>query len=286
MGHPMVVACEVGRPTPTPSHRCHDRWGSKAALSVSCPAFTDGLSRPNVASTATNRSGQRRTMGLLEQEMPLELIETTLTVGGGPLTAPLSANLKAKYIEIWGQVVNSSKAQEIISFLQLSDKIVGVLVVDSGGDSLHMAASAMAGGTAAKYTGGIAVVNITSPMTIGGTVIPLGVTFLHEIGHAKQNIENAVWYTDLYEKILRNNTISGKGTGGKLKDLYIANDPAVQAYKGAFPGLRALKNAAGSVWETEYGKEPRRKLENDNLARHEKPVLIEMQLPFRDDYYA
>lgn len=215
--------------------------------------------------------------------MTLELVEQTLTVAGGPLSAPLATNRKAKYYEIWGQLMNSSHAQEVLSFLQSSGSLVGVLIVDSGSDSLHMAPSAMAGGTAAKYTGGLAVVNITTPMSIKGTAIPLGVSFLHEIGHAKQCIEKPGWYEDLYAKILKNN--SAARTATRDRDKFISEDSRVQSFKGKFPQLRALKNEVGAEWESVFGNGPRRTLENDNLAKHEKPVLIDLGLPYRDDYF-
>jgi hypothetical protein len=217
--------------------------------------------------------------------MSFELIDSTLTTAGGPLTAPLTANLKGKYYEVWGQLLNSSKAQEILTFLQSSGSIVGILLVDGGSDSLHMAPSALAGGTAAKYTGGIAVVNINAPMNIKGTAIPLGVSLLHEVGHAKQCIDNSGWYEGLYTKILENNTRAAEGRVTKERDAFVSKSPSVTGYKGAFSGKRVVMAAAAAEWEKDFGNGPRRTLENDNLAKHEKPVLQSMGLPFRDDYF-
>lgn len=217
--------------------------------------------------------------------MTLELVDTTLTIAGGSITSPLSSNLKQTYLKIWGELMNSSKAQEILGFLNSSSSVVGVLIVDSGSDSLHMAPSALAGGTAAKYTGGLAVVNINTPMTIKNTTIPLGVSFLHEIGHAKQAIENPSWYEDLYSKILQNNVRAGEGLVTKERDAFVSTDSRVTGATGNYAAKRMVKETVAAEWETQFGNGPRRTLENDNLARHEKPVLVELNLPYRDDYF-
>ena len=217
--------------------------------------------------------------------MALELVDSTLTVRSGSLTSPLAANLKQKYLEIWGQLMNVSKAQEILGFLQSSGSIVGVLLVDAGSDSLHMAPSALAGGTAAKYTGGVAVVNINTPMTIKGQQIPLGVSLLHEVGHAKQCIDNPGWYEGLYAKILENNVRAGEGRVTSERDNFVNTSPSVTSYKGNYGGKKMVMAAAAAEWEKDFGNGPRRTLENDNLAKHEKPVLVEMRLPYRDDYF-
>jgi hypothetical protein len=229
-----------------------------------------------------HRAAQNKKKGL---NMSLELVETTLTVAGGPLTPPLTANLKATYLKIWGELMGSSKAQEILSFLNSSAALVGVLIVDGGSDSLHMAPSAMAGGTAAKYTGGVAVVNINTPMKIKGTDIPLGVSLLHELGHAKQAIENAIWYEDLYSKILQNNVRAAKGLVSSERDAFVLSDARVTGATGNFGAKRKVREAVAAEWEAQFGNGPRRTLENDNLAKHEKPVLVELGLPFRDDYF-
>jgi hypothetical protein len=149
-----------------------------------------------------------------------------------------------------------------------------------------MAPSALAGGTAGKYTGGIAVVNINTPMSIKGSQIPLGVSLLHEVGHAKQCIDNLGWYEGLYTKILENNVRAAEGRVTKERDAFVSNSPSVTGYKGNFGGKRVVMAAAAAEWEKDFGNGPRRTLENDNLAKHEKPVLQDLGLPFRDDYFS
>jgi hypothetical protein len=82
---------------------------------------------------------------------------------------------------------------------------------------------------------------------------------------------------------LRNAGLARNATS--LKDEAIKNSSAVQNYKGPFAGKRKLQGEVIAEWEKSYGNGPRRTLENDNLARHEKPVLVEMGLPYRDDYF-
>lgn len=213
--------------------------------------------------------------------MALALISSKL----GSLTAPVASSLDGAYLSALNDVRASSKAQAILEFLRSSKTPVGILLVDnsSGIDSMHIAPSGLTEESTKRFTGGVAVVNIGSPMKIKDAAIPIGVSLIHELGHAKQCIENPQWYEDLSAKILRNNSIVGEGKLNELKTRVVDQHASLKGLK--FPEQRARKPKLLEEFEAEYGNGPRRTLENDNLARHEKPVLIELGLPFRDDYF-
>jgi hypothetical protein len=213
--------------------------------------------------------------------MALALIPSKL----GSLSPPIASGLNEAYLSALSDVRASSKAQAILEFLRSSSTPVGILIIDgsAGVDSMHIAPSGLTEEATKRFTGGVAVVNISSPMTIKGSQIPIGVSLIHELGHAKQCIENPQWYEDLSAKILRNNSIVGEGKLNALKTQVVDQHASLKGLK--FPQQKLLKPKLLEEFEAEYGNGPRRTLENDNLARHEKPVLIEMRLPFRDDYF-
>jgi hypothetical protein len=162
----------------------------------------------------------------------------TITV----ITTPIEGidpvvNCTHKYYQIYGQVIGSETANMIMAFLTGSRMEVGLFVIDEGFDSMHIPPHGLAEDpNLAKFTGGIAVLNVTNPMKIRETTVGIGVSMMHELGHAKQCIENPPWY-------------AGK---------------AAQALNGS--------------------KSAKLEIENDNVGRHEKPILVELGLPFRDKY--
>lgn len=202
--------------------------------------------------------------------MGLQLIDKAI----GGLAGPMS-QYYANYVSALTTIYASSTAQSILSFLRSSDKAVGILLLDmSGGyDSMHIPASVLSGDGATKvFTGGVAVLNVENPLTIRGTVIPLGVSLLHELGHAKQNIERTEWYEAKYAECMR-----GDDAIAKL----VESDPSL---KGLSFKLAREKKAELKGQMLAAKKAAKLEIEEDNIQRHEKPILVQLGLPFRDKY--
>jgi hypothetical protein len=160
-------------------------------------------------------------------------------VGGFP--TPI-AKAPSVFLDYLGQVGGSSTAQLIAVFMDEARENIGILFInnEAGFDSMFIPPSALASdGALGGFTGGVAVVNIESGMKFGGKAIPLGVSMMHELGHAKQFIERPAWFENNYAA-------------------------AMKVTKGV--------------------NQPKLDIENDNLARHEAPILKELGLPFRLKY--
>jgi hypothetical protein len=159
----------------------------------------------------------------------------------GTLPAPI-AKPSSTFIEYLGQVGTSSTAQMIAGFMDSTDKNIGILIIDNeaGFDSMYIPPSALKNDPPlVRFSGGIAVVNIESTMKIKGQVVPLGVSMMHELGHAKQYVENPAWFENTYAAAMR-----------------ISSGP----------------------------NKPKLDIENDNVTRHEAPILKDLGLPFRTTY--
>ena len=68
----------------------------------------------------------------------------------------------------------------------------GVLLIDENFYSMNIPPFVIGG--LGGFHGGIAVVNIKIQMAIQDTLIRLGVSLMHELGHAKQYTENPVGF--------------------------------------------------------------------------------------------
>jgi|ERR1017187_9955385 hypothetical protein len=169
--------------------------------------------------------------------MAHEVIQTAIGSFPTPIAKPSSV-----FLDYLGQVSASSTAQLIAVFMDEAKQNIGILFINNEGgfDSMFIPPSALAADNALTgFTGGVAVVNIESGMKISGKAIPLGVSMMHELGHAKQYIEKPAWFENNYAA-------------------------AMKVTKGV--------------------NQPKLDIENDNLARHEAPVLKELGLPFRLKY--
>jgi hypothetical protein len=164
------------------------------------------------------------------------------------LQAPI-ANSRDSYAAYKQQVIASPTAQGLLASLEKSPKSVGVLLIDENFDSMYIPPFVFSGG--APFDGGIAVVNIKSPMTIKGSEIPLGVSLMHELGHAKQYIEAPVAFERKYKEAM----------GQKKTD-----------YPSELTRTRAGEKISQLI------------IENENVALHEAPVCDELGLPFRSRY--
>ena len=192
----------------------------------------------------------------------------------GGVSAPMS-QYYANYVGALSTIYPSSTAQSILSFLRASDKQVGILIIDNsaGFDSMHIPACMLSGDAAAKvFTAGVAVLNVESLMTIGGKKIPLGVSLLHELGHAKQNIERTEWYEAKFNECMRSDDTIRK---------LVSSDPSTKGLKGK--DLMEKKRQLGEQFNAAK-KNAKLEIENENLKQHEKPILVDLGLPFRDKY--
>lgn len=146
--------------------------------------------------------------------MTIEVIQTQ--VGG--LAAPVGS-ASVKYLQFQEQVDGSSKAQEINMALSGAKLNIGVLLInnDAGFDSMYIPPKALEGDSALKrFDGGVAVLNIESILKITGVALPIGVSLMHELGHAKQYVEKPEWFTNQF--------LAATQKGSKEAQLAIEND--------------------------------------------------------------
>ena len=103
-----------------------------------------------------------------------------------------------------------------------------------------------------KYTGGIVVLNMKSPLkfipkgekkTDKKVQMPLLISLVHEMGHAMQNTLKREWYEELFA------TFQNKKKSDKARS------------------RRAQKT-----------------IEDDNVQTYEKPACKDMKLPYRDTW--
>jgi hypothetical protein len=141
---------------------------------------------------------------------------TVITSDAGGLQAPIK-NARHKYNDYLGEVGASSTALMMASYFDGSSKNIGVLLIDEGFDSMYIPPVNLAGVEAlASYDGGIAVLNVTNPLKLQGKTLPLGVSLMHELGHAKQFIEQPAWFENHYKAATQR--------GNKESQLAIEND--------------------------------------------------------------
>ncbi|MFN6496352.1 MAG: hypothetical protein RMX65_004840 [Nostoc sp. DedQUE01] len=178
--------------------------------------------------------------------MSLSVIENSVEGLQNPI-----ANSHNSYEIYKQQVIASSTAQEILKSLEQSSKVVGILLIDEEYDSMYIPPFLLENGPVNKFDGGIAVVNITSQMKIENTDIPIGVSLMHELGHAKQYIENPTGFETKYKEAM-----------GEQKTNYPSE--LTKQKKG--------KKISQLV------------IENENVALHEAPVCHELGLPYRKRY--
>jgi hypothetical protein len=165
------------------------------------------------------------------------------------LTTPVANSLNT-YEQYKSQVNASSTANAILKFLEESSKTVGVLLIDKDFDSMYIPPFVFEP-DAVPFDGGIAVVNILSPIKIEDTEIPLGVSLMHELGHAKQYIEAPVDFEQKYQE-----------AKGEIKTNY-----------------------PSELTRTKKGEKISQLIiENENVALHEAPICNDLDLPFRKRY--
>lgn len=136
--------------------------------------------------------------------------------GAGGLQAPIK-NASHKFNDCLGEVGASSTAKMMAAYFDATAKNIGILMIDEGFDSMYIPPTNLAGvDELKKYDGGIAVLNVTNPMKIGTTTLPLGISLMHELGHAKQFLEKPSWFENHYKAATQN--------GNKESQLAIEND--------------------------------------------------------------
>ena len=139
-----------------------------------------------------------------------------ITAATGGLQEPISG-AEARYETCLTEVNGSSTAKALQSFLSASPLSIGVLLIDEGFDSMYIPPSNLTSVPELKdYSGGIAVLNVDNPMKMSGKVLPLGVSLMHELGHAKQYIEKPSWFVGHYEAATKKSN--------KASQLEIEND--------------------------------------------------------------
>jgi hypothetical protein len=182
------------------------------------------------------------------------------------LTAPVPG-ADDIYDEWKRQVDGSSVAKDIYAFLDppspldpSSSKLtVGVLLIDHGFDSMYIPPFQLYPDGGGVYSGGVAVLNVTNPLTIENVELPLGVSLIHELGHAVQYAEDPVGFQDKFNQAQ---------SGSKARTRFDITDSEGRAL------TRSYSNADIAKLE----------IENDNVARHEAPVCDELGLPYRRKY--
>lgn len=167
---------------------------------------------------------------------------------------PKSADAFATFKQ---EVIASSVAKKVFAQLEESGFNIGVLLVNQSVDSMYIPPFQYDGGGA--YTGGIAVLNVTNPLKIGDVTLPLGVSLIHELGHAVQYITDSSGFKSKFETVQSGSSASTKfnitNAEGKALTKFIKNTLVAQL-----------------------------SIENDNVARHEAPVCDDLNLPFRKKY--
>jgi len=176
--------------------------------------------------------------------MSLSVIENNIE----GLAVPIVNSLNT-YAEYKTQVIASPTANAILAFLEQSPKNVGILFIDKDFDSMYIPPFVLPDDV--SFDGGIAVVNVLSPINIGGTDIPLGVSLMHELGHAKQFIEAPVDFENKYKEAM-----------GQVKSNY--------------PSELTRKKKGEKISQLI--------IENENVALHEAPICDDLGLPFRKRY--
>lgn len=155
------------------------------------------------------------------------------------------------------EVIASTVAQKVFATLEQSALKIGVLFVNEGVDSMYIPPFQYDGG--GTYSGGVAVVNTTNPLKIGDTTLPLGVSLIHELGHAVQYLQDPSGFKSKFESVQSGSSATTKfsitNAEGKALTKYIKNTLVAQL-----------------------------SIENDNVARHEAPVCDDLGLPFRKKY--
>ena len=124
---------------------------------------------------------------------------------------------------IMDELSSSSTARLIVGVLDDSPLKVGVLIFDAEFDSMYQPPSILEGKTK-DYDGGVALVRADSPMKLKGVTLPMGISLIHELGHAKQFVERPIWFEALFRKIVQANF---SGTRTTLPEKYEIEDQNV-----------------------------------------------------------
>ena len=181
---------------------------------------------------------------------------TVITQHLDGLVDPIDGSTE-KFNEYMEQVFPSSVAINIYHSLNGSGYTIGVLLIDQTANSMYIPPFIFNGG--GVYSGGVAVLNVLHPLKIGGRELPLGVSLIHELGHALQYIENPIEFTTAFEAAQ-----SASGARMKFNITDVEGRALTKYYK--ITDIAKLE------------------IENDNVARHEAPICDELGLPFRKKY--
>ncbi len=203
------------------------------------------------------------------------------------LPDPIAIGLEGIYQTLLVELQKSSTAQQIVKFVDGNTKEVGLLLIADGSDSSHIVNS-----ETSAFSGGIAVVNINNPMSIAGYTLPLGISLIHELGHAKQYMEKPDWYKTMFDNIVKQKKWAGAGKYDKKKTAFAEDHPDVKALimqsKAPRPRgqaspvsagqIQAARKAAAEAFDFRYNG-AMQALEMDNITTHEHPVVREFGFP-------
>ena len=183
------------------------------------------------------------------------------------------------YVQCETDVKASATAMMILNYVRHDQRKVGLLFTKSCDSKYHCAHEyAGAGEQLEKYTGGIAVVNVDWPLIIQMETLPLGVSMLHELGHAKQFFDRPSLFYML--ALLAGGFYNESGEFESAHD----NERAEVA-KVATPRATTFnKNPKPGYTGDSAKKRGKEAIENENLALHEIPICKELKLKWREKY--
>lgn len=96
------------------------------------------------------------------------------------------ADAAQRYDALKQEVMGSPTARTLLDFLESSAENVGVMLIQDTSDSMYIPPFHLRKHGINEYNGGIAVINVCSPLVISGQTLTVGVSLMHELGHARQ----------------------------------------------------------------------------------------------------
>ncbi len=184
--------------------------------------------------------------------MTINIVKTSIN-GLPPVPKPDDA-----YATYKAQVIGSKTAQYVFSRLEKAPQKFGVLIVNSGSgvDSMYVPPFNCSDD---GHDGGFAILNVDSPLVISDQTLPLGISLIHELGHAVQWLDAP----DRFETLF-------KQAQGQI-DSSSMNIVAATKWGGTTVVVKGNRTAQLVI-------------ENSNVAAHEATTCVELDLPYRSNY--
>ena len=182
--------------------------------------------------------------------MTINIIKTSVQ-GLSPVS-----NAAERYAACKAEVIGSKTAKYIFARLEEASNKFGVLVLDSGCDSMYVPPFKNKEG---GHDGGFVILNVDNPLIISGTTLPLGISLIHELGHAVQWVDDPSRFETLFEQ-------------------------ATNALDS--PSMAVVKESkwGGTTVVTKGGRAAQLVIENSNVAAHEATTCNELGLTYRSNY--